>query len=439
MSVAKYAPPRLALSMWALAAAFYLYGFFQRVAPAALAHDLMRDFSLTAASLGNLSAFYFYAYAAMQLPTGVLVDRYGPARLIFIGALMAGIGSLLFAWSPTSALAAVGRALVGASHAVAWVSMLQLITHWFPSRRFGAMSGISLAVGTIGAVLAGPPLRWLADDFGWRAVIAVSGASAVALALAIRKLVRDDPRDCGYASYAPTRMTAGNETPLSMAHALRQMWEIRNVRLLFIVNSGVCGSFLTFAGLWGVPYLTQVHALTVQQASLITSTMLVLFAIGGPVLGIWSDRLKRRKAPYLAGASLMAISLAVVAAVPSAPLSVLAPLLFVGAFGASAMALSFGFAKESAPARLQGTVTGAVNMGVMAGTLIQMPLVGVILDAHWSGVVQNGVRQYDQAAYQAAWLLLAGWTGVSTLLLTLTRETHASDISAESRADALGR
>ncbi len=316
--------------------------------------------------------------------------------------------------------------------------MLQLITHWFPARKFGAMSGISLMVGTIGAVLAGPPLRWFADEFGWRTVIAVSGAIAVVLALAIRKLMRDDPSDCGYASYAPARTAASSE-PVLIGHALLQIWKIRNVRLLFIVNSGVCGSFLTFTGLWGVPYLTQLHALSVKQASLITSTMLVLFAIGGPVLGTWSDRMKRRKAPYLAGASLLTVGLAVLAAVPSAPLIVLTPLLFAGAFGASAMALSFGFAKESAPARLQGTVTGAVNMEVMAGALIQMPLIGVILDAHWSGAVQVGVRQYDQAAYQAAWLLLACWAAVSTLLLTLTRETHASHVSAESRADALGR
>jgi sugar phosphate permease len=144
--VNKYAPLRLALSMWGLAAAFYLYGFFQRVAPAALAQDLMRDFGLTAAALGNLSAFYFYTYAIMQLPTGVLVDRYGPARVLFIGAFMAGIGSLLFALSPTPALAAIGRGLIGGSHAVAWVSMLQLVTHWFPARKFGTMSGLSLAV-----------------------------------------------------------------------------------------------------------------------------------------------------------------------------------------------------------------------------------------------------------------------------------------------------
>jgi MFS family permease len=423
--VNKYAPLRLALSMWGLAAAFYLYGFFQRVAPAALAQDLMRDFGLTAAALGNLSAFYFYAYAVMQLPTGVLVDRYGPARVLFIGAFMAGIGSLLFALSPTPALAAIGRGLIGGSHAVAWVSMLQLVTHWFPARKFGTMSGLSLAVGTIGAVLAGPPLRWLADNYGWRSVIAVSGVMAVALTLAIRGFVRDDPRDRGYKGHVPLRTKGGANGRPSIWRGLLDIWKLRNTTLLFLVNSGICGSFLTFTALWGVPFFTQLHALSVQQASLITSAMLVLFAIGGPVIGTWSDRLRRRKAPFLAGALMLTVAFAVLALVPSASLIVLVPLLLAGAFGAGAMALSFGFAKESAPARLQGTVTGAVNMGVMTGTLIQMPLIGVILDHHWSGELENGIRQYGEPAYQAALLLLAGWIAVSMLLLIFTRETHA--------------
>ena len=178
----RFPPARLAFLMWGMAAAFYLFGFFQRVAPASLAGDLMRDFGLTAAALGNLSAFYFYAYAAIQLPTGVLVDRYGPSRLFFAGALLAGAGALLFALSPSMAGAALGRALIGAAHGFAWVSMLKLVAHWFPTTRFASMSGLSLAVGTLGAVLAGPPLRWLADDYGWRTVIAASGVLALMLA-----------------------------------------------------------------------------------------------------------------------------------------------------------------------------------------------------------------------------------------------------------------
>ncbi|MGH6609626.1 MAG: MFS transporter, partial [Burkholderiaceae bacterium] len=355
---------------------------------------------------------------------------YGPARVLAIGALLAGVGSLLFALSPTSALAAIGRALIGGSHAVAWVAMLQLVTHWFPLNRFGTMSGLSLTVGVIGAVLAGPPLRWMTDAFGWRLVIGAGGVLAIGIAITIRQRVRDDPSSFGYAPRVPARVRRDAGT--HNWHGLIDIWKSRNTGLLFMINSGVCGSFLTFTGLWGVPYLTQIHALSVQQATLITSAMLVLFALGGPLIGTWSDRLQRRKVLFLAGAAMLAASFVTLAAAPAAPLPLLVPLLLAGAFGASAMALSFGYASASVPANLQGTVTGAVNMGVMMGPLVQMPLIGHILDSHWRGALIDGVRQYDAAAYQSSWLLLAGWSLLSVLLLLFTQEARANK-----KADAL--
>jgi MFS family permease len=413
-------PWQLSALMWALAAAFYLFGFFQRVTPASLAPDLMRDFGLTAAGLGNLSAFYYYAYAAVQIPTGVLVDRFGPSRMFFAGTLLAGAGSLVFAWAETPLVAGLGRALIGAAHGVAWVSMLKLVTHWFAPARFATLSGLSLAVGTLGAVLAGPPLRWLADAFGWRAVIAVSGLLALALAAAIRLKMRDDPVDRGFASYLPQ---GHHDMPQASVLAdLRAILRYPNPWLLALVNSGICGAFLAFTGLWGVPLLAQAHGITVAQAALITSGMLVLFAIGGPLFGIWSDRLQRRKLPYAAGAAALLFGFAVLTAWPVAPLALLVPLLLAASFGAGSMVLSFGFAKESAPLRLQGTVTGVVNAGVMVGTLVQMPVIGLILDARWGGAVANGVRQYDVAAYQAGLVFLLAWIAAALLLLVFTRE-----------------
>ncbi|MEY2896883.1 MAG: hypothetical protein RL669_1152 [Pseudomonadota bacterium] len=424
----RYPPARLAFLMWGMAASFYLFGFFQRVAPASLAGDLMRDFGLTAAALGNLSAFYFYAYAAMQLPTGVLVDRYGPSRLFFVGALLAGLGALLFALSPTVLGAGLGRALIGAAHGFAWVSMLKLVAHWFPATRFASMSGLSLAVGTLGAVLAGPPLRWLADDYGWRTVIGASGGLALLLALLVRWKMRDDPLDRRYRSYAPPaahRQVSAGQSWASVFAGVVEVWRYRNTLLLFMVNSGVCGAFLTFTGLWGVPYLSQVHGLTVKQAALITAAMLVLFSVGGIAFGAWSDRWRRRKAPFMVGAALTALGFAALALVPQAPLTLLVPVLVLAGFGAGSMAISFGLAKESVPARLQGTVTGAINMGVMTGTLIQMPLLGVLLDARWDGALVNGVRQYAPEAYQAGWWVLFAWLLAAVALLSFTRETHA--------------
>ena len=417
-------PLQLSALMWALAAAFYLFGFFQRVTPASLAPDLMRDFGLSAAGLGNLSAFYYYAYAAVQIPTGVLVDRFGPSRMFFAGAILAGAGSIAFALAETALVAGLGRALIGAAHGVAWVSMLKLVTHWFAPTRFATLSGLSLAVGTLGAVLAGPPLRWLADAFGWRGVIGISGLLALVLAAAIKVKMRDDPVDRGFASYLPKgRHDAGHGTVLG---DLRAILRYPNPWLLALVNSGICGAFLAFTGLWGVPLLSQVHGISVARAALITSSMLVLFAVGGPLFGIWSDRLRRRKLPFVAGAAVMSAGFAVLTAWPSAPLSLLVPLLLAASFGAGSMVLSFGFAKESAPPRLQGTVTGVVNAGVMVGTLIQMPAIGLILDARWQGVVANGVRQYDVTAFQAGLVFLLGWIAAAMLLLAVTRETRRS-------------
>lgn len=418
-------PARLSYLTWALAASFYLFGFFQRVTPASLAADLMRDFGLSAAALGNLSAFYYYAYAAIQVPTGILVDRWGPSRLLVAGSLLSGAGALLFALSDSVAVASLGRALIGASHGMAWVSMLKLVAHWFPLRRFGTLSGLSLAVGTLGAILAGPPLRALADLFGWRTVIAVSGGLALVLAAAIRLVVRDDPAGRGYRGYVPEGARSFGAAPRSLRQSLREVLRNRNIWLVTIVNSGHAGTFLTFTGLWGVPFLVQQHALNVKQASTITSAMLVLFALGAPVFGHLSDRWQLRKWPFALGVALLLIGFGATALVPSAPLALLVPLLLVAGLGASSMALSFGFVKESVRVQLQGAATGLANTGVMLGTLVQMPVVGFILDAHWKGVVVDRVRQYDQAAFQAALWFLFVWVAVGFVALLLTRETHA--------------
>jgi MFS family permease len=208
-------------------------------------------------------------------------------------------------------------------------------------------------------------------------------------------------------------------------HDLIEILRYRNTGLIFWVNSGICGAFLAFTGLWGVPFFVQHHALSVKEASLVTSAMLVLFAVGGPLFGVLSDRVKRRKLPFVAGSSLTVIGFGTLAIVPDAPLVVLVPLLVAAGFGAGSMALSFGFAKESVPPRLQGAVTGMVNTGVMVGALTLMPAIGLVLDAKWLGAIANGVRLYPLDAFRVGWWVLAGWIAVSAALLLLTRETHA--------------
>src|SRR5947208_7765362 len=147
-------PPRpwLSWSVWGVAATFYLAGFCLRTAPAVMTTELMRDFGIAASQLGQFSAFYFYAYILMQIPTGVFVDSWGARRLLIAGALGAAAGTFLFGVTSSYALASAGRALVGASTAVAWVVTLKLATHWFPRSRFAMLSGLGLMMGNIGAL-----------------------------------------------------------------------------------------------------------------------------------------------------------------------------------------------------------------------------------------------------------------------------------------------
>lgn len=413
-------PARLAWSVWGLGAALYLVGFYQRVAPAVMTRELSTDFGLSATALGNLSAFYFFTYVAMQVPTGIIADRWGPRRLLTAGALVAAAGTLLFAVAPTLAVASAGRLLVGGSVAVAFVGMLKLASHWFASGQFALLSGMALLTGIVGAVGAGVPLRLGVDRFGWRPVMTGSALVTLALAAAIWLVVRDDPEEKGYASHVAR--TADHAAP-SIVGGLREVLRYRNTWLLSFVPGGVAGTLLAFAGLWGVPYLTTAYGMSTAEAAGATSTVMVAWALGGPAFGAASDRLGRRKPLYVGGMLVVTVGWALVL-YASPPRPLLAVLLVVTGFFSGCMMQGFAFAKESVPPSLAGTVSGVVNTGVMVGPLVLQPSIGWMLDRFWRGDLQGGARAYDVAAYRAGFALMLAWLLASLVAILFTRDTR---------------
>jgi sugar phosphate permease len=415
-------PLRVAFLVWGLGAALYLIGFFQRVAPAVITRELSTEFALTAASLGNLAAVYYYSYVAMQIPTGIVVDRWGPRRVIAIGAAVAAAGTFLFAASSSFGLVALGRLMIGASVGVAFVAMLKLSTHWFHSSRFAAVAGLALAAGVIGAVSAGAPLRLAVDAFGWRAVIAAAGVVTAVLAIAAWLLVRDDPAERGYASYMPASHTAS--PPHSMLGGMRTVLRSRNVWLIFLINGGVSGPPLTFAGLWGVPFLTTHYGLSTAQAGGVASLLLVAWAGGGPFVGVLSDRVRRRKPIYVTGAVIATLAWTGVFLIRGLPLPVLIGLLLLAGVSASVVMVGFAYAKESAPVRLAGSTSGVINMGNMLGGMIMQPAVGWVLDRYWDGGLNAGARVYPFEGYRAGFSLMLAWLVVASVCAMLTKDTR---------------
>jgi MFS family permease len=385
--------------------------------------ELMRDFGIKASQLGQFSAFYFYAYIVMQIPTGVLVDSWGARRLLIGGSLAAAAGTLMFGLTTSYAVASIGRAIVGASTAVGWVVTLKLATHWFPKSRFAMLSGLGLMMGNIGALFAQVPLRLLVEHFGWRAVAVGSAACVLAIGAAAWAVVVNDPSDRHHASYAPDELRKANV--LTIGRILRELptlFTYRNTWLIFLAQGGFVGAMLSFTGLWGPAYLKQRFELSSTDAAAVCSVMIVCWALASPLAGHFSDVLGRRKPIYLGGAIVAAIGWTAMFYAPL-PLAVFTAVAAVTSFACGAVVVAFAFAKESVPVRFLGTISGAVNVGNMLGPTFLQPAIGWVLDRHWSGAFAGGARVYSVDAFHTAFALIAGWAVLSCILIALTKDT----------------
>jgi MFS family permease len=420
-------PIRLAWTIWGLGALFYLMGFFHRIAPVVMTAELMQTFELGASGLGNLSAFYFYAYVAMQIPTGILADTWGPRYLLSAGALVAGCGAVIFAVAPDLFWAGLGRFLVGGSVAVAYVGTLKLATNWFPPQYFAMIAGAGLMAGIAGAVFAGVPLRILVDNVGWRPGMLAAAAVTLGIGLLIWLFVRDDPVQLGYKS---GRRSAGGQ-PATPSHPIKNLGAVlryRNTWLFLLIPGGMVGAVLTFSGLWGVPFLTTHHGLSPRGAAALTTTLMASWALASPIIGRLSDRIGRRKPLYIAGSIAAILCWLLVILVPPLPLPVLVVLYILTGIVSAGFITSFAHAKESVPMYLSGTTAGIVNMGIMLGPTVLQPMVGWILDNNWHGTLGNGVRLYSLEAYRFGFSLMIGWLVLGLILLFFTHETYCRQL-----------
>jgi sugar phosphate permease len=420
--VSRPAPAWMSWLMWGLVAGFYLFGFFQRVAPAVMVDELMREFHIGGAILGNLSATYFYSYTVMQIPSGLLADGIGPRRLSTMAAFLAAVGTLMFGLADHLWMAYAGRLLVGASVGVAFVTCMKLAGHWFPANRFATVTGVALLLGNFGGVLAGVPLSEAISAFGWRATMVASAAFTFAMAVAVWVVVRDDPRERGFDSFVHASVVESGSLP--PMRALRRVTAQRETWLLLAAGGLSAAPVLVFAGLWGVPYLTQVYGIGRSHAAALTSTMLIAWAIGGPTLGAISDRLGRRKPPYLAANVASATLWGVFLFWGGIPRILLYPLFVAIGFTSGALIIGFAQSREANHPGAAGAVGGVVNLGPLGFAALMQPLLGGILDRHWDGLLVNGVRIYHAGAYSSAFTLLFASSCLSVAAVYFTRETY---------------
>ena len=401
-----------------LAIAAYLLSFFHRVAPAAISGDLQASFAIGGAQLGTLAATYFYIYTLMQLPTGVLADTLGPRRLLFWGGLVAGGGSLIFGLAPSFEMAFVGRTLVGLGVSVTFIAMLKLIATGFEERRFPTLVGFSMLIGNLGSILAGAPLAWATQAAGWRQAFVAVGLLSVAIALASRVWVADTP--------------TGKVDRTAWLSGLLAVLKNRATWPGFFMNTGLAGAFFGFAGLWAVPYLTQVHGMSRATASTHVSIYFLGFAVGCLIWGRLSDALGRRKPVILAASGVHVLGWLVWLTAGPMPLAASFALCAAMGLVTAGFTLSWAAAKEVNPPLLSGMATSLVNVGVFLGGAILQPLVGWVMDRSWDGAMQNGIRLYAPGDYANGLKLLAAAAFLGWVAALFIRETGCKNIWKES-------
>jgi len=321
------------------------------------------------------------------------------------------------------AWACLGRLMIGGSVSVAYVVTLKLAVNWFPVGYFSMISGLALMAGILGAVTAGVPLRLMVDAFGWRPVMLGAAALTGLLAAVTWVLVRDDPGERGYRSYAIGGTRAAPPAAASAWAGIAEVFRYPNTRLLFFIPASLVGAVLTFCGLWGVPYLTTHYGLSTARAASLTSLLMICWASASPVFGWLSDRLGRRKPLMIMGQVLAGLGWALILLVPGHSPTILTILTAATGVCSASFIICWSLAKESVPTHLSGTISGVINMGIMLGATVLQPAVGWMLDRGWEGALLEGVRIYSLAAYRAGFGLMLGWILVALVLLLFTRET----------------
>ena len=422
-----------------------------------MTEELMRDFAVGGSALGSLSAMYFYAYVVLQIPVGILMDRFGPRKLMSAALVLCAIASICMASSNSLLMASASRLVIGGSVAFAFVGTLTILTCWFAPARFAMLAGLLQSSGMVGAMLGQAPLRIAVEHYHWR--VAIYGLGAVALLLAIAAFFVVPRRDrseapavaAGSARGSITNKNSANddisggpdtenrdsanrdlkndglrdsETMASdsgdeVSDGVSSILARRRNWLCAFAGFGMAAPMLGFAALWAVPWLTTVRGISPTQSAGIASMVFLGWLLVAPVAGWVSDRIGRRKPVLVAGSLLSLGAFVAILYIPTDSIFIMSALFFLQGVGGCSMVICFSIMREYNAHSHTSAALGMLNTCVVGSGAVMQPLIGWALDSRWQGSVVQGVRVYVGSNYNSAflWLIAAGVLAVVCSLL----------------------
>lgn len=400
----------------------YLLVFFHRLAPAVVAVDMMADLQTGGALMGLLASAYFYPYALMQIPAGLLSDTWGPRRSVVAFFSVAAAGSILLGFTQNVTMAITARVLVGLGVAMVFIPTLKILTRWFEAHEFSRMTSLLMSLGGVGAFTASTPLAFLSDAITWRGSMIVIGVATLAISALIWRLVRDTPEQSGY---RPLTNCAIDNTCDGVKYGLLGgIFLVLKNKIFWPM--ALCNFFgalvtLSFNGLWGGPFLMHAYGLSRTQAGGVLSMMAVGLIFGAPFWNWLSHQVLYSRKKVLLISQFSGLCLFAPLAFFTAGFSV--PQLYLWCFFfnfsmCSMVVVGYSAIKESFPLQISGTATGVLNIFPFAGAALGQPLIGWYLDS--AGAIGG---RYPVEAYSGAFKMCLISLVVAFFCSTLVRET----------------
>lgn len=397
---------RYAWLVFAFSAGFLFYKYVLQVSPSVMTDDFMRAFDVSGAGLGVLVGFYFYTYMIMQIPSGIILDKYGPHRPTTIAIAICAIGAILLANTHQFALACLARLMMGFGAAFGTTSYMKLASQWFAPKFFPLLSGFFGTACMLGAAFAEAPAALLVDHIGWRATLITAGLVGFTLMLGFFFAANPKHRQTDTSEHKQSRFQWRD---------IILMLKRRNNIALILYGGLAFTPATVFGGLWGVPFLIASYGVTKSTAASSISLVFFGFAFGSFTVGFIGKALKRFVPIMLIGTSLATLMLTAVIYLPHLPYNTANLLLALYGFLSAGFLMAYPVAKNTNAPAIVATVIGVFNMGDPLCGAIADPIVGKVLDWHWHGTLVNGARVYDVHAFHIAFILLIAYLIASVI------------------------
>lgn len=421
-------PQRRVWWIWGAAVVVYLAAVFHRGSLGVAGTEAIARFGVGPAALSVFTVLQIGIYAGMQVPTGLLVDRFGSRRVLTAAAILLGLGQLLFAVATSYPLGLIARAVLGIGDSLTWVSVLRLVALHVPARRYTLVTTISSAVGAIGGVAATFPLATALHTLGWTPTFLLAGALTVSYAAVANSVVRDLP--------VRTRSTAesgGAPSVGQVLHGVREAWSRPGTRLALWVHVTTMFVPGALTLLWGYPYLINGLGIPAGTASGVLSVLIVGQVFGGPVVGAVIGRYPVCRMPLVLGyfavsGSAWALLLGWPGGHP--PLGIVVVAFTVFALGGPVSAVAFALVRDYNPIEQVGTATGLANSGGHSASAVAVLAAGIVLD--------STSTMSPMASYQTAMLALVVMLLLGTFrTIVWWRRARAAVLAAQARGDAV--